>query len=179
MSQHITVVDYNPLWPKKYEEEALLIKDILADNCVAIYHIGSTSVEGLAAKPIIDIMAAVQNLEKVDDAAEAFSKIGYEYLGEFGIAGRRYLRKGGDERTQDILPFVTICVLIKKNETNMQKSKKFLHRNSLMILMDIVTEKKNLCVKLRNSLSPNLMEHGIKCTLRHEMYRKKERFLRL
>ncbi len=57
MSQHITVVDYNPLWPKKYEEEALLIKDILADNCVAIYHIGSTSVEGLAAKPIIDIMA--------------------------------------------------------------------------------------------------------------------------
>lgn len=69
MSQHITVVDYNPLWPKKYEEEALLIKDILADNCVAIYHIGSTSVEGLAAKPIIDIMAAVQNLEKVDDTA--------------------------------------------------------------------------------------------------------------
>ena len=59
MSQHITVVDYNPLWPKKYEEEALLIKDILADNCVAIYHIGSTSVEGLAAKPIIDIMACL------------------------------------------------------------------------------------------------------------------------
>lgn len=107
MSQHITVVDYNPLWPKKYEEEALLIKDILADNCVAIYHIGSTSVEGLAAKPIIDIMAAVQNLEKVDDAAEAFSKIGYEYLGEFGIAGRRYLRKGGDERTHQIHIFQT------------------------------------------------------------------------
>ena len=74
MSQHITVVDYNPLWAKKYEEEALLIQDILADNCVAIYHIRSTSVEGLAAKPIIDIMAAVRNLEKVDDAAEAFSK---------------------------------------------------------------------------------------------------------
>ena len=107
MSQHITVVDYNPLWPKKYEEEALLIKDILADNCVAIYHIGSTSVEGLAAKPIIDIMAAEQNLEKVDDAAEAFSKIGYEYLGEFGIAGRRYLRKGGDERTHQIHIFQT------------------------------------------------------------------------
>ena len=83
------------------------MKEILADNCVAIYHIGSTSVEGLAAKPIIDIMAAVQNLEKVDDAAEAFSKIGYEYLGEFGIAGRRYLRKGGDERTHQIHIFQT------------------------------------------------------------------------
>lgn len=102
MSQHITVVDYNPLWVKKYEEESLHIKDILSDNCITIYHIGSTSVEGLAAKPIIDIMVAVRSLEKVDCVAEAFSKIGYEYLGEFGIEGRRYLRKGGDERTHQI-----------------------------------------------------------------------------
>lgn len=102
MSQHITVIDYNPLWVKKYEEESFLIKDILADNCIAIYHIGSTSVPGLAAKPIIDIMVAVRSLEKIDSVAEAFSKIGYEYPGEFGITGRRYLRKGGDERTHQI-----------------------------------------------------------------------------
>lgn len=107
MSQHITVAAYDPLWVKKYEEEVLLIKEILADNCIAIYHIGSTSVPGLAAKPIIDIMAAVRSLEKVDDVAEAFSKIGYEYLGEFGISGRRYLRKGGDERTHQIHIFQT------------------------------------------------------------------------
>ncbi len=102
MSQHITVTDYNPLWAIKFEEDSLLIKDIIADNCIAIYHIGSTSVPGLAAKPIIDIMVVVKSLEKVDDVAEDFLKIGYEYLGEFGIAGRRYLRKGGDERTHQI-----------------------------------------------------------------------------
>ena len=102
MGQHITVADYNPLWGKKYEEESFLIREILTDNCIAIYHIGSTSVPGLAAKPIIDIMVAVRSLEKVDRTAEAFSKTGYEYLGEFGIAGRRYLRKGGDERTHQI-----------------------------------------------------------------------------
>lgn len=107
MSQHITVAAYDPLWVKKYEEEVLLIKEILADNCIATYHIGSTSVPGLTAKPIIDIMAAVRSLEKVDDVAEAFSKIGYEYLGEFGISGRRYLRKGGDERTHQIHIFQT------------------------------------------------------------------------
>ena len=56
----------------------------------------------LAAKPIIDIMAAVRSLEQADAAAEKFSRIGYEYLGEFGIPGRRYLRKGGDERTHQI-----------------------------------------------------------------------------
>ena len=102
MSQHITVIEYSPLWKNKYKEESLLIRNILADNCIAIYHIGSTSVEGLAAKPIIDIMAVVRSLEIVDTVAEKFSDIGYEYLGEFGIEGRRYLRKGGDERTHQI-----------------------------------------------------------------------------
>ena len=102
VSQHITVVDYNSLWAKEYEEESLRIKDILAENCMATYHIGSTSVEGLAAKPVLDMMVAVRSLEKVDEAADSFSKTGYEYLGEFGIAGRRYLRKGGDERTHQI-----------------------------------------------------------------------------
>lgn len=102
MSQHITVADFNPSWANEYKEESLRIQNILFDNCIAIYHIGSTSVEGLAAKPIIDIMVVVRNLEDVDNAAEDFSKIGYEYLEEFGIEGRRYLRKGGDERTHQI-----------------------------------------------------------------------------
>ena len=60
MSQHIIVRDYDPLWIEKYRKESSLVKDILAENCVAIYHIGSTSVPGLAAKPIIDIMAVGQ-----------------------------------------------------------------------------------------------------------------------
>ncbi len=102
MPQHITVLDYNPEWPRKFEEEKEKITAILKDNCAAIYHIGSTSVPGLAAKPIIDILAAVKSLEKADEVSEEFSKIGYEWMGEFGIAGRRYLRKGGDERTHQI-----------------------------------------------------------------------------
>lgn len=102
MSQHVSVIDYEPIWAERYEEEASVIHKILGDNCVAIYHIGSTSVPGLAAKPIIDIMAVVRSLEAVDAAVDVFSAIGYEYLGEFGIVGRRYLRKGGDERTHQI-----------------------------------------------------------------------------
>ena len=102
MPQHITVLDYDPKWPLEYEKERDYIAEILNDNCICIYHIGSTAVPGLAAKPVIDIMAVVRSLEKTDDAAGKFSAIGYEYLGEFGIAGRRYLRKGGDERTHQI-----------------------------------------------------------------------------
>ena len=102
MPQHVVVTDYSTKWAKMFEREAKLIKNILKDQCLAVYHIGSTAVPGLKAKPIIDMMPVVKDIQKVDQMAEAFENIGYEYLGEFGIAGRRYLRKGGDERTHQI-----------------------------------------------------------------------------
>lgn len=83
MAQHIIVTDYDPRWPAEYEKESEKIKAILGENCVAIYHIGSTAVPGLAAKPIIDIMPVVRSLEKTDQKASEFEKEGYEYLGEF------------------------------------------------------------------------------------------------
>lgn len=102
MPQHIVVVDYDPLWPLLFQKEADAISRILGDNLVLIHHIGSTSVPFLAAKPIIDIMPVVKDLSGVDAVSGEFVKLGYEYLGEFGIKGRRYLRKGGQERTHQI-----------------------------------------------------------------------------
>ena len=102
MPQHITVLEYDRAWPLKYEKEKEKITAILKENCAGIWHIGSTAVPGLSAKPILDILYAVQSLEAVDALSEDFARIGYEYLGEFGIPGRRYLRKGGDERTHQI-----------------------------------------------------------------------------
>ena len=58
--------------------------------------------KGLYAKPIIDIMPVVHSLEEVDKVSTEFEEIGYEYMGEFGIKGRRYLRKGGNDRTHHI-----------------------------------------------------------------------------
>ena len=102
MPQHIVVVDYDPLWPLLFRKEADAISRILGDNLVLIHHIESTSVPFLAAKPIIDIMPVVKDLSGVDAVSGEFVKLGYEYLGEFGIKGRRYLRKGGQERTHQI-----------------------------------------------------------------------------
>ena len=102
MPQHITVVDSDPSWPRKYAAERDRIAPALGDNLLAVWHIGSTAVPGLAAKPVIDIMAAVRSLEAADAAAERFAALGYEYLGEFGIPERRYLRRGGDERTHQV-----------------------------------------------------------------------------
>lgn len=102
MPQHIIVTEYNPEWETEFKKEADLIAKILGSLCIDIFHIGSTAVPRLKAKPIIDIMPVVHNIDKVDALAREFEKVGYEYLGEFGIKGRRYLRKGGDERTHQI-----------------------------------------------------------------------------
>lgn len=102
MPQHITITEYSPLWKTLYENEAELVRRILGSNCIAVHHIGSTAVPGLCAKPVIDIMPVVTDLDAVDSIKTQFEAAGYEYLGEFGITGRRYLRKGGDERTHQI-----------------------------------------------------------------------------
>ena len=76
---------------------------------LSCYHIGSTAVPGLAAKPIIDLMVVVRDVTLVDALAGRFEALGYELLGELGIAGRRYLRKGGAERSHQIHIFNLKC----------------------------------------------------------------------
>ena len=92
----VIVVEHNKTWKQIYEAEAKKIKEILEDILVSIDHIGSTSVEGLSAKPIIDILPVVTEIEKVDSYNAAFEALGYECMGEYGIVGRRYLRKSRD-----------------------------------------------------------------------------------
>ncbi len=100
--QHVVVTPYRAQWPLLYQQEAETLRAVLADNLVAIHHIGSTAVPGLCAKPIIDIMPVVYRIDAVDSYNESFQRLGYEVMGAFGIPGRRYLRKGGTERTHQV-----------------------------------------------------------------------------
>ena len=76
------VVPYNPEWPKMFEVEAAIIKRALGDNCIAIHHVGSTSVPGLKAKPKIDIIAVVKEPANTISPLEEF---GIQYRGEYNI----------------------------------------------------------------------------------------------
>ena len=98
----IEVVEYNPSWPELFEVESKWIKQALGGNCVEIYHIGSTSVPGLSAKPIIDMLPVVRDIREVDKATEAMESLGYEAKGEYGIAFRRYFQKGKNIRTHNV-----------------------------------------------------------------------------
>ena len=98
----VIVTEYQPAWVEQFEEEAQALKQILKENCLKVEHIGSTSVPNLAAKPIIDFLVIVEEIEKVDLLQWEFERIGYEYMGEFGLSGRRYLQKGPIKRTHHV-----------------------------------------------------------------------------
>ena len=59
--REIVIVDYNPLWPEKFQKHAEILSRALGTKALSIEHVGSTSVPGLAAKPIIDIIVQVDN----------------------------------------------------------------------------------------------------------------------
>ena len=87
----VEVVDYNPAWPEAYEREAAAIRTAIpAEVLVATHHIGSTSVPGLAAKPVIDISPEVTDLALMDEWDAAMEALGYTVRGEYGIPGRRF-----------------------------------------------------------------------------------------
>lgn len=76
----IEIVDYDASWPEKFEIERVRLQETLAPWLVGtIEHIGSTAVEGLAAKPVIDMMAAVRSLEVSRPAIAAAADLRYIY----------------------------------------------------------------------------------------------------
>lgn len=99
----ITVVPYNPLWPTLFAEEANHIKEALGENYIEIHHIGSTSVPGLAAKPVIDILVGVRDLRGIDcKATDKIVALGYEDKAEYGIPLRRFFYKQNPIRTHNV-----------------------------------------------------------------------------
>jgi len=101
----IEVVSYRPEWPAMFEQEAAELRRALGDVARHVHHIGSTSVPGLAAKPIIDILLEVTTLESLDALNPPMLALGYEPRGEFGIPRRRYYPKGGADRTHQVHAF--------------------------------------------------------------------------
>jgi GrpB-like predicted nucleotidyltransferase (UPF0157 family) len=100
--RRVEVVSYNPNWKKMYKEESEKIKNILNDIIIDIHHIGSTAIPGIKAKPVIDILVEVKDIEGVDQYNYKMKELGYEAMGEYGIPKRRFFRKGANKRTHHI-----------------------------------------------------------------------------
>ena len=98
MSDGIEVVDWSPRWAEEFDEVAAELRGALSDVASArVEHVGSTSVPGLAAKPILDIDVIV-DAGDVLDAVGALVSVGYVHRGDLGVTGREAFHAPGPPR---------------------------------------------------------------------------------
>ncbi|MFX1537868.1 MAG: GrpB family protein [Promethearchaeota archaeon] len=85
---------YSSKWVEVYSKEKLQLETVIGDHVLEIQHIGSTSIPGMIAKPIIDIAVAVHDFREAFKCVELLKDLEYEYKGEFGIPKRHFFVKG-------------------------------------------------------------------------------------
>ncbi|MDM5193871.1 GrpB family protein [Bacillus hominis] len=93
MAEQIIIKPYQHYWRKEFLNEKNKISSLLKEEIITIEHIGSTAVEGLGAKPLIDMMVGVTNLEITENWIENLAEIGYEYVPK-ETTNWRFFRKG-------------------------------------------------------------------------------------
>ncbi len=94
MPKPVVIVEYDPAWPRLFEDERDNIEHVDRERLMRIEHVGSTSVPGLGAKATIDIMAGLEDIDAVDELVGPLTGIGYQYHGEQEIPGWHYFDKG-------------------------------------------------------------------------------------
>lgn len=120
--------EYSPEWPLAFQCEAERLAELFGDQLVTVHHIGSTAVPGLAAKPVIDMLPVVRNIEAVDGLSPALEAASYRAWGEYGLPGRRFFTKDREgtrthnihvygEGHGDIVRHVAFCEYLKYHET--------------------------------------------------------------
>ena len=115
MTNPIVVDDYNPQWAEAFATIGRSLARALAEvPIVGIEHVGSTSVPGLAAKPIIDIDVIVDQSD-VGEAIAALESIGYASLGDLGVPGRYALQAPEGAFRQNTYVTVNGCLSLRNH----------------------------------------------------------------
>ncbi|KRE32621.1 GrpB family protein [Paenibacillus sp. Soil522] len=97
------IVPWTEKWNELYHIESRKIASVLEGEMIEIHHIGSTSVKQIGfAKPIVDILVVVKDVNNLDTYNDQMEAFGYTPRGENGIPKRRYLTKGGQQRTHHV-----------------------------------------------------------------------------
>lgn len=103
LPKKIIVEDYSPQWALNFQKLKSIYKTNLGDLALDIQHVGSTSVVGLAAKPVLDIDVIIENREILNDVIPRLEKIGYQHIGDLGVIDREaFKRRPGNIISDDI-----------------------------------------------------------------------------
>lgn len=92
----VELAPHDPDWVEQAAKEGVRLSIALGEALILIEHMGSTSIPGIASKPVIDLVPVVHSLEALDARRSEIETLGYQWRGEFGIAGRRYCTRDID-----------------------------------------------------------------------------------
>lgn len=93
----VKVLPYDYRWVELYKQEEKLLYSLIEQYVIDIQHVGSTSIEGLDSKPIIDIAIGVKSLNAVESFRNLLESAGYQYRGSAGVEGRMMFAKGNED----------------------------------------------------------------------------------
>ncbi len=100
ITKHVVVLPYDERWRQDFLKIEAELTEALGQLIIGIEHVGSTSVRGLSAKPIIDIDVVIKDYSGLGDVVSALGRIGYQHEGNLGIAGREAFEYDGKEHLQ-------------------------------------------------------------------------------
>jgi GrpB-like predicted nucleotidyltransferase (UPF0157 family) len=98
----VKLVAHTTDWDRLFQEERARLQAAVGDRILDIQHVGSTSIPGIVAKPILDIAIAIERFEEAFACVDPIQRIGYEYAGENGIPRRRYFVKRNPATTHHV-----------------------------------------------------------------------------
>ncbi|MGD7044748.1 GrpB family protein [Jeotgalibacillus proteolyticus] len=113
----ITIKKYNPEWKNVFRELKKVLEHSLGDYILRVEHVGSTSVEGLSAKPIIDLDVVISHREILPKVIEKLSELGYSHQGDQGIKGREAFKRANstvpfsEKNTEWMAHHLYVCAL--------------------------------------------------------------------
>lgn len=96
MAEKIVIEQYDPCWQYEFIKIKEMINSFIGDLIISIEHVGSTSVEGLAAKPIIDMDVIIENYDVFPEIKERLKKEGYIHEGNLGIEDREAFKRNSE-----------------------------------------------------------------------------------
>lgn len=160
-TKNVVVLPYDPKWKNDFEEIKQEIVNAVGDLILRIEHVGSTSVEGLSAKPIIDIDVVISDYSVFDSIISRLSTIGYIHEGDLGIKDREafkysdkpHLRKHHlyvcPQNSKELLRHITFRDFLRNNPEAVKKYSKVKENGAKLFPdnMDKYIEHKSPCIE--------------------------------
>ena len=152
----VNLVGYNPAWPRMAAQFSAQL-EVLGPLLAVVHHIGSTSVVGMVAKPVIDLMPLVADLAEFDRKQGDIEALGYAWHGEYGIEGRRFCTLADADGTR-------IAQLHFYEQSSLHAKRQLAFRDYLRAFPDVagayVVEKRRACALFPNDSTAYSGEKG-------------------